>query len=48
MNLTLEGTVTLAVITIDALYVVVVTEPARLSELKVDVSITSVTVMVIA
>jgi hypothetical protein len=48
LNVTLDATVTLAVITTEDRKVAVVAEPARASELKDEVSTTSVTVIVIA
>ena len=47
LNVTLDATVTFAVITTTARKVAVVAEPARASELKDEVSTTSVTVIVI-
>ena len=48
LNVTLDATVTLAVITTTVRKVAVVADPARASELKDEVSTTSVTVIVIA
>ena len=47
LNVTLDATVTFAVITTNVRKVAVVAEPARASELKDEVSTTSVTVIVI-
>jgi hypothetical protein len=46
-KVTFAATVTLAVITIEVLYVAVVTDPASVSELKVEVSKTFATVIAI-
>jgi hypothetical protein len=48
LKVTFEATEILAVIAIEVRYVAVVTDPARATELNADVSIKSVTVIVIA